>query len=140
MYGCVCRCVLIPAENCQIVLRRNLTRPQDFSVDAGMVFVGSALSELEISSKCMISLTYTSCYFSYVPCDPNGGLPLRICPEDCIVPDAISQYACKEVYDIIRASNTSTGQVIREFVCLDPSTYLDGDYSMTDCLPIITLS
>ena len=138
MYGCFCRCVEIPVENCKIVLRRNLTYPQDFSENAGSVFVGGALPN--ISSKCMISLTYTSCFFSYVPCDPNGGLPLRICPEDCIVPDAISLYACKGVYDILRASNTSTGHVIRDFDCLDPSTYLDTEYSQTECLPIITLS
>ena len=122
------------------MLGRNFSDPQNFSEDAGSVFAQSAqLAELELSSKCMVSLTYTSCFFSFVPCDPSGGLPLRICPEDCIVPDAISLYACKEVYDIIKTFNDSVGQVIRNFNCLDPSTYLDT-YSPDECFPIVTLS
>jgi len=89
----------------------------------------------------MISLTYVGCFFAYVPCDPKGdGLPLRICPEDCIVPEAISLYACKEVYDIIKTFNNSVGQVIREFNCSNPFTFLDTDYSPSQCLPIVTLS
>ena len=76
----------------------------------------------------------------FLPCDPMGGLPVRLCPEDCIVPDAISLYACKEVYDVIRASNSSVGQVIREFNCSDPSTYINTEYSPNECLSIVTLS
>ena len=130
----------IPEENCKIVLRRNVTSLQDFSTDVGAVFRASSEIDIDLSSKCMISLTYVSCFFAYVPCDPSGGLPLRICPEDCIVPDAVSLYACREVYDVIRGFNNSVGQLIREFNCSDPSTYINGDYSPSECLPILTLS
>ena len=88
----------------------------------------------------MISLTYVSCFFAYVPCDLSGGLPLRICPEDCIVPDVISFHTCREVYDVIRGFNNSVGRLIREFNCSDPSTYINGDYSPSECLSIVTLS
>ena len=112
--------------------------PQDFSGNVRSVFGDS--SQRNASSKCMVSLTYVSCYFAFLPCDPMGGLPLRICPEDCIVPDAISFYACKEAYDVIRGLNNSVGQVIREFNCSDPSTYIRTDYAPNDCLSIVTLS
>ena len=133
------RCIAIP-ENCKLVLQRNMSYPQDFSAEVAGVFFQS-LQTMDIEANCMISLTYVSCYFAYVPCDPNGGLPLRICPEDCIVPDAISMFACKEVYDLIRSFNNSVGQIIKNFNCSDPSTYLrDSVYSQTNCLPIVTLS
>jgi len=119
-----------------------MSYPQDFSSDvAGVFFASLQTMGIDIPSRCGISLTYVACYFAHVPCDPNGGLPLRICPEDCIVPDAISMFACKEVYDVIRSFNNSVGQLIKNFNCSDPSTYLSNSvYSQTDCLPIITLS
>ena len=122
------------------MLGRNITLPQDFSADVGSVFRASSQLNVELSPKCMISLTYVSCFFAYVPCDPSGGLPLRICPEDCIVPDVISLYACRDIYDIIRGFNNSVGRVIREFNCLEPSTYINSEYSPNECLPIVTLS
>jgi len=135
------RCVPIP-ENCKLVLQRNMSYPQDFSSDVTAVFFQSLQTMgVEITTNCMISLTYVSCYFAYVPCDPNGGLPLRICPEDCIVPDAISLFACKEVYDLIKSFNNTVGQLIKNFNCSNPSTYLsDSIYSENECVPIITLS
>ena len=122
------------------MLGRNISSPQAFSADVGSVFRESSQIDIDITPRCMISLAYVSCFFAYVPCDPSGGLPLRICPEDCIVPDAISLYACREVYDVIRGFNNSVGQLISEFDCLDPSTYINSDYSPNECLSIVTLS
>ena len=136
-----CRCVPLEDESCVFVLGANLTSPQEFSADAIAVFAKSAqMAGINVSPRCMVSLTYVSCFFAHIPCDSNGGLALRICPEDCIVPDAISLFVCKEVYDLIRSFNNPVGQVIREFNCSNPSSYLASDYSKTECQPIITLS
>ncbi|XP_065902189.1 uncharacterized protein [Dysidea avara] len=84
--------------------------------------------------RCRATLSFSACYFAFVPC--SNSLPEPACMDNCELIDAIREYFCPDEFRLVLKINNSLSRDLGSLDCRHPSVYLRTTNFSSNCFAL----